>query len=251
MNNLTLEKYLNDYLQSQSFSDYCPNGLQVEGKDEISKVICGVTASQELLDLAVREQADAVLVHHGIFWKGDPQGVRGILYHRLKTLLDHNINLYAYHLPLDAHPECGNNVLLAKIFQVEISSWCDSNAKYPMVPLGVFQEPVTLGLLRDRIDLAFNRKSFSVGDLNRRISKIAWCSGSASEFLPLAASCGAEVFITGEFPERVVHESRELGVCVIAAGHHDTETAGIRRLGEILSQRFPLDCQFVNLANPL
>ncbi len=251
MNNFELEGYLSQYLNASAIHDYCPNGLQVQGKSEVKKIITGVTASQELLNIAIKEQADAVIVHHGIFWKGDRQEVKGILYHRLKALLDHDINLYAYHLPLDAHKECGNNVLLAQFFNAKIVDWCDSFESFPMVPFAFLEKPLALKELVSRIDQTFNRKSYFVGDENRIIKTLAWCSGSASEFLDLAAQKGADVFITGEFPERVVHAARELGIAVIAAGHHDTETVGIKRLGEILSEKLDLNCTFVNLSNPL
>lgn len=251
MNNIELEEYLADYLETNSIKDYCPNGLQVEGRSEIKKIVTGVTASQKLIRRAIELNADAIIVHHGIFWKGDEQPIRGMLYKRVKELIENGINLYAYHLPLDAHKICGNNVLLAKEFDAKIISWCDNFERFPMVPLAELSSAKTLGQLVDFINLKFNRNSFYVGDENQIVKKIAWCSGSASEFLDLAVKSNADAFITGEFPERVVHEAEENGIAIIAAGHHATEIVGIKMLGEHISEKFNIECEFINLPNQL
>ena len=249
MNAPELEKFINDYLKTSEFRDYCPNGIQVEGRTEVRKIVTGVSATQKLIDYAVSVNADAVLVHHGIFWKGDPQALRSFRKKRVETLIKNDINLFAYHLPLDAHPEIGNNVLLAENLGITIDGACDSGEKHPMVLKGHFSAPLSLADLIARVDHNLAHKSFAIGDGGDIIENVAWCTGSAYDFIELAAQNGADVFISGEIAERTVHTAEELGIDYIAAGHHCTEVFGIKKLGELLAGRFGLEVDFVNFPN--
>ncbi len=249
VNRQELEKYLNTFLKADAFRDCCPNGLQIQGREEISLVVTGVTASLELIQAAADLGADAIMVHHGLFWRGDPQGIRGMLYHRVAPLIRAGISLFAYHLPLDAHPDLGNNVLLARELEIIQDGWCDDDSPFPMVGLGHLPEEMTLGALVSRTDRILDHHSEFIGSPGTPVRTVAWCTGAASEYLPLAAERGADVFITGEAPERAVHMSRELGVSLITAGHHCTETLGIRALGEHVALQFATQVRFLNFPN--
>lgn len=251
MKALELENWLNSYLKVNEFRDCCPNGIQVEGKDEIRRIVTGVSASAKLLEYAARTGADAVLVHHGIFWKGDPQAIRTFRRKRIEILIKNDLNLFAYHLPLDAHPEIGNNVLLAQTLGIEIDGACDEGEKHPLVLRGHLAQPCRLSDFIALIDHKLDRKSFYIGDGGAIIDRIAWCTGAAHDNIELAARCGAGLYISGEIAERTVHEAEELGIAYVAAGHHCTEIFGIRKLGHVLADRFGLDVEFVNMPNSI
>lgn len=246
MNNIELEQLLNQELNVAAFQDYAPNGLQVEGKAEIRKVITGVTACQALLDAAVAEQADAVLVHHGYFWKNDAPTVRGMRRNRLKTLLTHDINLYGYHLPLDAHPQLGNNAVLAALMKIRVKGEIDS-----LLPHGEFEQPMSAGELTGRLERKLQHTVLHCGDnAPELIRTVAWCTGGGQGFIEQAAEFGVDAFITGEVSEKTIHIARETGMHFFACGHHATERGGIRALGEWLAQRHGLDVKFIDIANP-
>lgn len=249
MNKFDLEQYINDYLDIHTFHDYCPNGLQIEGRNEIKKLITGVTACQELIDYAISVKADAILVHHGLFWKGDPQTIRDIRYKRISSIIKNDINLYAYHLPLDAHEIVGNNILLAKELGINFVTFCDKNEKHPLVLKGELPREVSLGDFIKRLDQKLFRNSFYVGDKDKIIKNVALCTGGAYDFLELAAKSGVDLFISGEIAERTVHEAKEYGIGYIAAGHHCTETFGVKKLGEVISKNFLLEVEFKNIPN--
>ncbi len=250
MNNFALETFLNDYLQVARIKDYCPNGLQVQGREEIRTVVTGVTANLDLIRQAVERKADAIMVHHGIFWKGDEQPVRGMLYQRLKLLMQHEINLYAYHLPLDMHSEVGNNVLLGRALGIEQRGWCTED-EFPLVGFGVLSQPQSAGSFMAMVDQKIHHQSFLIGDPDAQVERIAWCSGAAGEFLPQACAKGAQLYITGEVPERVVHQANELGISVLVAGHHCTEILGIKTLGELIQKKFSINVEFIDVHNNL
>jgi dinuclear metal center YbgI/SA1388 family protein len=243
-----LVSYLDDLLGSAKFRDYCPNGLQVEGRDEVQRIVAGVTASQALLDAAIEANADAILVHHGYFWKGDDGRITGIRRKRLGTLIDHNINLIAYHLPLDAHPELGNNAQLASRL-----GWL-AEGRFGEQDIGWFgrlAEPTVLSSLANQLAQVLGREPLVIGDQSRHIAKIAWCSGGAQGYLEQAIALGVDVYVSGEISEQTVHLARESGVAYIAAGHHATERYGVQAVAEHLAARFGLDCQFIDVANPV
>jgi dinuclear metal center YbgI/SA1388 family protein len=243
-----LKHYLTEILQPNSFDDYCPNGLQVEGKAEINKIVTGVTASQALIEAAIDADADAILVHHGYFWKGESLVITGMRKRRIQTLLAHDISLFAYHLPLDAHPEFGNNVMLGKVLGLPISRWLDNKN---MLAVSEPTHPITLDELSNLIKLTLNRTPQTIGDGNKVVETIAWCTGAAQGYIDRAIMENIDVFISGEISENTVHAVRESNTAYIAAGHHATERYGISALGELLSRKFNLQHQFIDIENPI
>ena len=243
-----LVSYLDGLLEPAKFRDYCPNGLQVEGREEVKRIVAGVTASQALLDAAIAAKADAILVHHGYFWKGDDGRVTGIRRKRLGALISHDINLIAYHLPLDAHPELGNNAQLASRL-----GWIAEGrfGEQDIAWYGRLAEPVALSALAENINQLMGRAPLVIGDLPRCVAKIAWCSGGAQGYLEQAIALGVDVYVSGEISEQTVHLARESGVAYIAAGHHATERYGVQAVAAHLAARFGLDCQFIDVANPV
>lgn len=246
MRNVELETVLNNQLNIGAFQDYAPNGLQVEGRRDIQRVVTGVTASQALLDAAVAHQADAILVHHGYFWKNEPVVVRGMKRNRLKTLLTHDINLYGYHLPLDAHPELGNNAQLAKLLEIQVLGEIES-----LLPYGEFTTPLNAVALRERLEKQLGRSVLHCGDrAPAEVRRIAWCTGGGQGYIQQAAEFGVDAFITGEVSEQTIHIAREMKVNFYAAGHHATERYGIKVLGEWLAEQHQLDVTFIDIPNP-
>ncbi len=242
--------YCDSLLEIEAFRDYCPNGLQVQGRAQIHKLVTGVTASQALLDRAVEQQADAVLVHHGYFWKGDDPRVVGGMHQRLKTLLEHDISLLAYHLPLDAHPIYGNNVQLAHLLSLSIEGQF-GDSKPAIGLFGRLQTPLSPDVFAARIEQQLGRKPLLIEASERNIETIAWCSGAAQGYLPQAVALGVDAYLSGEISEQTVHVAREAGVHYISAGHHATERGGVRALGEHLASRFALEVTFVDIDNPV
>ncbi len=247
MRNIDLENVINRELKIDEFQDYAPNGLQVEGRAHIQRVVTGVTACQALLDEAVRHQADAIIVHHGYFWKNESAVIRGMKRNRLKTLLCNDINLYGYHLPLDAHPSLGNNAQLARLINAKVVGLIE-----PFVPHGEFEQPITPVELAARIEQALGRQALHIGDnAPAEIRTLAWCTGGGQSFIQQAAEFGVDAFITGEVSEQTVHIAREMGLHFYAAGHHATERYGIKALGEWLAGHYGLDVTFIDIPNPV
>jgi dinuclear metal center YbgI/SA1388 family protein len=240
-----LNNYLNMLLQPERFSDYCPNGLQVEGKREINKIVTGVTASYALLEAALQANADAVLVHHGYFWRNEALPITGIKKRRIQFLLQHEINLFAYHLPLDMHAELGNNVMLAKQLGLKLTEWAD------MLALAELEKPQTLQIFAEFIEKKLKRKPQVIGDLSKPIQRIALCTGAAQGYIEQALAQNVDVYISGEISEQTVHIARESGMSYISAGHHATERYGIQALGEHLAQKFGLAHEFIDIENPV
>ena len=243
-----LVEYLDGLLQPEKFRDYCPNGLQVEGRAEVVRVVAGVTASQALLDVAVARGADAVLVHHGYFWKGEDGRVTGIRRQRLKTLLANDINLLAYHLPLDAHPELGNNAQLARRF-----GWLPDGrfGEQDIAWLGNVEAPTTAGQLAAHIGVGLARNPMLIGDPARPVRRLGWCSGGAQDYFEQAIALGVDAFVSGEISEQTVHLARESGVAYLACGHHASERYGVAALASHLNRNCGLQCEFVDLDNPV
>ncbi|MBM3391821.1 MAG: Nif3-like dinuclear metal center hexameric protein [Betaproteobacteria bacterium] len=240
-----LAGYLDALLECGRFRDYCPNGLQVEGRGEIRRVVCGVTASLDLLEAALAADADAVLVHHGWFWRGEDGRVTGIRRARLKLLLENDISLFAYHLPLDAHAEFGNNAQLGRLM-----GWTAQGrfAEQEVAFLGCAEG--TAGEIAERLALKLGRRPLLAGDAARKVKRIAWCSGGAQGYFEQAIAAGADLYVSGEISEQTVHLARESGVPYLAAGHHATERYGVQALGAHLAGRFGVDCRYVELDNP-
>ena len=245
-----LENYLNDLLAVDAINDYCPNGLQVEGKAEIKTIVTGVTACQALLDEAVALKADAVVVHHGYFWKGEDERVLGMKKCRLATLLRNDINLFAYHLPLDEHAEIGNNVQLARVMEWPVTGHFAPSHEVDFHGWrGELTKELSLQELAADIEKKLGRKPLTISAGDFSIKKIAWCTGGTQDFIAQAAACGADAYISGEVSERTTHLARELGIHYIAAGHHATERYGVKALGEHLAKQFGLAVQFVDVGN--
>ncbi len=243
-----LENHLNQLLDITQFRDYCPNGLQVEGRDNIHNIISGVTASMDLLEAAITSNADAILVHHGYFWRGENACLTGIKGRRIAKLMTNKINLFAYHLPLDSHPELGNNTQLGKkLGLMETSRFGEQN----LAVIGEAPQVMTLTALADTISSVLMRKPMIVGDPNKPIRHIAWCTGAAQNFFEEAIQMNIDAFITGEISEQTVHIARESGIAFLSAGHHATERYGVQALGEHIAQKFGVNHQFIDIDNPV
>jgi dinuclear metal center YbgI/SA1388 family protein len=243
-----LTHYTGEILQVECFRDYCPNGLQVEGKQEVKKIVTGVTASMDLLHAAHVAGADLILVHHGYFWRNEDARVIGMKRARLKFLLEHDINLLAYHLPLDAHTEYGNNVQLAKKLGFQLEGWA---GEQNIIAYGTIAAPVSLQQLGAHIHKQLNREPLLIGEPNKLVKRIAWCTGAAQDYIEQAIALGVDVFLSGEISERTVHLARESGVAYVAAGHHATERYGVKALGKHLAAHFNLAYEFIDIDNPV
>ncbi|PLW69980.1 Nif3-like dinuclear metal center hexameric protein [Pseudohalioglobus lutimaris] len=245
----TLLDWLQETLQPERFHDYCPNGLQVEGRSQVRRLATGVTANQDVLDQAIAWGADAILVHHGYFWKGEAEPVVGMKRRRLAALLANDVSLIAYHLPLDAHPVLGNNARLGQLMGVS-----DSRPLQPQEPASVGTVgtlSTTAGELRDLLQSLTARRPLLIGEPERRVKRVAWCTGAAQSYIGAAVTAGADVFVTGEVSEPTVHTAREEGIAFIAAGHHATERYGVQAVGEALAGQFPLEHCFFDSDNPV
>ena len=243
-----LRDYIGSVLEVSRFRDYAPNGLQVEGKAQVQRLASGVTASQRLLDAATAWGADAILVHHGYFWRSEDAAVTGIKKRRLAHLLRHDVSLLAYHLPLDAHAELGNNAQLGKrLGLVEQGRFGEQD----IACYGELAQAQTLAQFSIHIADTLQRKPQVIGDGSRTIRRIAWCSGAAQDYFEAAVALGVDAFLTGEISEQNVHVADETGVAFIAAGHHATERYGVQALGEHLASRFGVEHRFFELDNPV
>jgi dinuclear metal center YbgI/SA1388 family protein len=237
-------------LQPERFRDYGPNGLQVEGRLPVRKIVSGVTASRALIEAAIAAQADAIFVHHGLFWRGQDGRVTGWMKQRLALLLAHDINLFAYHLPLDAHPELGNNAQLARRLGLE------ARARFGEQELGMLGQPAAGGAFSDAAALAqhvgkvLGRATTTVGAAIGPIRNIAWCTGGAQGYFEAAIAAGAEAFITGEISEPQAHYARECGVVFIACGHHASERYGAPAVAGHIAAELGLAHEFIEIDNP-
>lgn len=250
-----LADWLSDALQPEHFRDYCPNGLQVQGRDEIRRIVTGVTASQALIDAAVARDADAILVHHGWFWKNEDPCICGPKHRRLLTLMAREINLFAYHLPLDAHLEWGNNAQLARLMGWVPDVRPDGAPRRcgpdDLVWLGAPAQESTVGALAADLACRLGREPLVIGDPGRRVRRLAWCTGAAQGMMDAALAAGADCYVSGEISEPTVHLARETGAAYISAGHHATERYGVRALGAAIEARFGVPCEFVDIDNPV
>ena len=241
---------IEQFLNVSAIADYCPNGLQVEGKAQIKRIVSGVTASQALIDAAIELQADALLVHHGYFWKGEDQRIIGMKQRRIKALLANDINLLAYHLPLDVHPVVGNNVQLAERLGLTVSGPLEPNNPSNVGLVGELDTPLSASEFAARIEQALERAPLVV-DHQQPIKRVAWCTGAAQDYIQHAIAQGADAFITGEVSERTFHEAQENNISFFAAGHHATERYGVQALGEWLAERFDIEHHYVECPNPV
>jgi len=248
MDRIELELYLNNVLETGRFKDYCPNGLQVEGRRRVNKIATGVTASLAFLEAALEWGADAVLVHHGYFWRNEAPQITGRKYKRLKLLLANDLNLFAFHLPLDDHPEYGNNAQLGKRM-----GWIP-DGRFGDQDLGwmtTLPMPITLAHFAAQVEQTLGREPLVLGDPDRELRRVAWCTGAAQSYFEAAIDAGADVFLTGEISEPTTHMSAESGVAFLAAGHHATERFGVQALGAHLSEAFDVEHLFIDIHNPV
>ena len=247
---LEIERYCNQQLEASQFDDYCPNGLQVEAGDEVQRLMVGVTACQALIDEAVAWEADLLLVHHGYFWKGEAAPIRGMKGRRIASLLRHGISLLAYHLPLDAHPEWGNNRQLAN--RLGFPAPEPTPAGRGLVWRSELMQAVTEAELYARLSQTLGREPLHIAPPEKvKIRHVGWCTGSAQGFLEEAAGLGLNAYVSGEISEATVHTARELGIHYFAAGHHATERYGVQAFGSHLAEKFSLDYRFVDIENPV
>ncbi|GHE22516.1 Nif3-like dinuclear metal center hexameric protein [Halomonas urumqiensis] len=238
-------------LAVQRFKDYTLNGLQVEGRDRVVRVMTGVTACQALIDEAVAWRADVLLVHHGYFWKNEPVAITGMKRQRIESLLRHDINLLAYHLPLDAHPTLGNNAELARRLGFRVDGCADGELGEGLLWLGSPANPLDAAALATHVGECLARQPLLIESPHGgEIRRVAWCTGGAQDMISAAREAGADAFISGEISERTTHLAREQGIHYLAAGHHATERYGVQALGEWLAKRFSIEHRFVDIDNP-
>ncbi|MCG7490338.1 Nif3-like dinuclear metal center hexameric protein [Vibrio sp. Of14-4] len=252
MKNTQLEQIINEKLSPQLVKDYAPNGLQVEGKLEVQSIVTGVTASQALIEKAIEKKADALLVHHGYFWKGEPEPIRGMKGNRIRALIKNDINLFGYHLPLDIHPELGNNAELARLLDIQVEGGLEGHPQ-SVAMFGQLKHPVTGKEFAQRINQALNRSPLHIAPENseKLIETVGWCTGGGQDYIELAAKHGLDAFISGEISERTTYSAREMNIHYFAAGHHATERYGVKALGEWLAKEHGLDVEFVDIDNPV
>lgn len=250
-----LAHWLDDTLQPQRFRDYCPNGLQVAGKPQVRRLVTGVTASMDLLRAAIERDADAVLVHHGWFWKNEDARLIGMRRERIALALKHELNLFAYHLPLDAHPTLGNNAQLARVLGLTPDRDAEGAPRTcgpdGLIWLGRCAPGGTVQTLGEQVGRALNRTPLVVGEAGRPVTRVAWCTGGAQGMMQAAIDAGAEVYLTGEASEPNFHLANETGTAFIAAGHHATERYGVQALGRAAAEALGLEVEFIDLPNPI
>ncbi|CAG9001256.1 MAG: GTP cyclohydrolase 1 type 2 [Candidatus Celerinatantimonas neptuna] len=251
MNPFRLQNILNEKLSALSIKDYCPNGLQIEGRNEINRIVTGVTASQALIDQAIEQEADALLVHHGYFWKGESQVLTHMKGRRIASLLGHQINLLAYHLPLDIHTELGNNAQLAARLDIKIRRTLEPWDKWSVAVVGELTNAREGSEIAAMIEKSLQRKPLHIQGHQRPIKKIGICTGGGQSYLSLAAEQGLDAFISGEISEQTTHIAREMGIDYFSCGHHATERYGVKALGEWLSDEHSLDVRFIDIDNPV
>lgn len=247
-----LEAYLRELLQPHLIKDFCPNGLQVQGTNKVNKLVTGVTATEALIDQAVAQGADTILVHHGYFWKNENPTITGMKYQRIRKLIEYNINLFAYHLPLDIHPELGNNAQLAKLLGIKVTGPLELGNPQSVgvqgeLPFGIDGESFN-HLISQKLD----RQSLHIpAGSNKSIKTVAWCTGGGQGYIEQAAEQGIDAFISGEGSEQTTHVAREMDIHFFAAGHHATERYGAKAVGEHLKAEFGLDVDFIDVDNPI
>lgn len=244
-------QWCNDTLKTPEFKDYAPNGLQIEGKAEVKKILCAVTASQDAIDAAIAQQADLLLVHHGYFWKGEPYPITGMRGKRIKALIQHDISLVAYHLPLDSHPTLGNNAAIADILELEIFEALDASERHPIGNIGYLKQALSPDAFKAMLTERLGFETIHLPANKASIQKVGFCTGAAQDFISKAAEQNCDAYISGEVSERTYYEAKELDVHYYACGHHATERYGVQRLGQAISEQFNLEYSYFELNNPI
>ena len=249
-----LEQYLNELLNTSAFDDYCVNGVQIEGKQELNRIIIGVSASARLFEAALNSAADAVLVHHGLFWRNSPHpmALRGIIKQRVKLLLDADVSLLGYHLPLDAHPELGNNAQICQRLELNnVSHVTAGDLGNPIAAVGELSEAITFDDFRHHADEILQTTGLGLNFSRVPVQKVFVLAGGGGNYYPDAVKAGADVMVTGELREENVRGAEEHGLSLYAAGHYNSEKWGIKALGEHLREKFNLDVEFLDIPNPV
>lgn len=244
-------KTLKTLLRPEQFKDYCPNGMQVQGKPQVQRLVSGVTACQALIDRAIEVKADMLLVHHGYFWRGEDETITGIKKTRVEALLKHNINLLAYHLPLDVHPELGNNAALGRLLGFKTTGDLGKQNNNSIGLTGELETPMSGEELGALLEQRLGREALHISGSAKPIRTVAWCTGAAQNFIDLALKSGVDAYITGEVSEQTVHIARETGIHFFAAGHHATERYGVQAVAAHLVEKFGLDHEFIDIDNPV
>ena len=237
-------------LKTQEFKDYAPNGLQIEGKHEVKKILCAVTASLDAIEACIEQKADMLLVHHGYFWKGEPSVITGMRGKRIKTLIQHDISLVGYHLPLDSHPTLGNNAAIAEKLELNTIEPLDPNERHPIGNTGYLLHALSAEDFKTLLNYHFGQV-IHLPAKNQLISKVGFCTGAAQDFITKAAEQGCDAYISGEVSERTFYEAKELDVNYFACGHHATERYGIQRLGQEIAKKFNVEYCFFEQNNPI
>jgi len=243
-----LRDYTAQLLQTNLYKDYCPNGLQVEGRVQVQRIATAVSASQAVIDAAAAWGADALLVHHGFFWRNEAAEIVGIKKNRIAKLLAHEMSLLAYHLPLDAHEQLGNNAELARLMEWQLVARHGENN---LLNVGELETTRNLANLVVQLSEKLHRVPQVIAGDGREIRRVAWCTGGAQGYFEQAIAHGVDAYITGEISEQNFHLAQESGVAFIAAGHHATEQFGIQALGAHLAEKFNLELRFFNQDNPI
>ncbi|WP_296283083.1 Nif3-like dinuclear metal center hexameric protein [uncultured Acinetobacter sp.] len=238
-------------LKSHEFKDYAPNGLQIEGKPEVKKILCAVTASQDAIDAAIAQQADLLLVHHGYFWKGEPYPITGMRGKRIKTLIQNDISLVGYHLPLDSHPTLGNNAAIAEMLNLENIEALNPSEPNPIGNIGYLNTPMRPDDFKCFLTEKFGFDTIHLNAEKPMIQKVGFCTGAAQDFISQAAVMDCDAFISGEVSERTFYEAKELNVHYFACGHHATERYGVQRLAKAISEQFNIEYSYFELNNPI
>nr|WP_302473916.1 Nif3-like dinuclear metal center hexameric protein [Legionella sp. PL877] len=246
-----MASYLDELLGCANFNDYAPNGIQIEGGKTITRLCTAVTASIDAIEQAIALQAEALLVHHGYFWRGEEAIITGIKKQRIARLIAQDMTLFAYHLPLDCHPELGNNACLARLFNLNSIRMHRAGKTADLLWTGEFEQGKTAKKFQMELEEKLGRRPLHIQGSNKPIHKLAWCSGAAQDFIEEAYRLGADAYVSGEISERTYYQARELGIHYFACGHHATERYGVRALGDHLALHFQLEHHFIDSANPV
>ncbi len=238
-------------LKSAEFKDYAPNGLQIEGKQQVNKILCAVTASQGAIEAAIEQGADLLLVHHGYFWKGEPYPITGMRGKRIKALIQNEISLVGYHLPLDSHPTLGNNAAIADLLALEDIEALDPNERNPIGNIGYLQQPMTPEAFKKYASERLGFDAIHLPADKTHIHKVGFCTGGAQDYISKAALQNCDAYISGEVSERTFYEAAELNVHYYACGHHATEKYGVQRLAHAISKQFNIEYSYFELNNPI
>ena len=243
--------WCNSTLKSSEFKDYAPNGLQIEGAQEVTKILCAVTASQDAIDAAIAQNADLLLVHHGYFWKGEAYPITGMRGKRIRSLIKNDISLVGYHLPLDSHPTLGNNAAIAEILELENIEALDESERHPIGNIGYLDHAMTPEQFKSQLQALFHFDVIHLPCDKSTIQKVGFCTGGAQDYISKAALQNCDAYISGEESERTFYEVAELGVHYYACGHHATEKYGSQRLAKAISEQFNIEYSYFELNNPI